>query len=84
LDESNVSSRWDLAAENIVIIIEQLDGVLDTLNWILKSLIHEDVQVELLVSPVDLKNWLESSQEQLHLSEGRVDDVGYHFLLVDE
>jgi hypothetical protein len=36
-------------------------------NRVLGQLIDKDVNIELLVSPVDLKKWLEAGQESLSL-----------------
>jgi hypothetical protein len=47
----------------LLVEFEQLDNIGKVLNLILQTLIDNDVEIKLLVAPVNLKNRLETAQK---------------------
>lgn len=63
-------------------VSEETDYVLQGLLWLLKVLIDECHAVKLLVTPIDLKERLESLQEALNLAEGGLNCVRHEPFVV--
>lgn len=57
-----------------MIVIEQVDGVVQAFSWVSQILVDKDLHVELLVSPVDLKERLEISDELPQFTKGVLKD----------
>jgi hypothetical protein len=55
--------------------------VAEALNLVLKAFVDQNIDIELFVAPVDLKNWLETSQELVCLIKGCSDNLLNAFLL---
>jgi len=51
----------------LLVVLEEFHDVLQVFYCVFEALIHKNVDVELLVSPVDFKNWLETGQEGCRL-----------------
>lgn len=73
-NKTNGGSGWNLGSEHFLVRLKQLDCILETFNWIGQPLVDEDLQVDLLVSPVDFKDLLELLEEAVHPAEGAVKD----------
>ena len=58
----------------LLVELEQFHHVNKVIDSVLEAFIHKNVNVELLVAPVDLKDWLEALQEVLSLLVSVVDD----------
>ena len=56
----------------------------ETLNLVFEALIHQNVDVELLVAPVDFENGLETSQELISLWKGCSDYISDAVLFASE
>ena len=55
VEQANVSDTWQLSLEVSGVVLEQVKSVLQILNGVQQVDIYEDVDIELLVAPVDLK-----------------------------
>jgi hypothetical protein len=66
-----------------MVVIEELNGIGERLCGIFKSFIHQQWKISLLVSPVYLKQRLESGKELLHFIERTLDDVTDDVFMVD-
>ena len=63
MEKTKVSAAWELRVEVLIEVVQKLDSVGEGLNWEFEFLVNEDVEVNLLVSPSNFKNLLESSGE---------------------
>ena len=53
VDETDWCVSWQLSLEQVMVVIEESDCVLKTLNWIHEPLVDQNCWIELLVSPVN-------------------------------
>ena len=70
MKESDVCHTWELCLEVGRVVLEQGKCVLEGLHGVQKVDIHQDIDIELLVAPVDFEQWLEASHEHLSLVVG--------------
>ena len=61
LQQTDISAGGQVCLKMLLVILEQLHNIGEVFNCIFKSLISKNVNVEFLVSPVDLKYGLEAS-----------------------
>lgn len=66
-----------------MVVIEELDGMGKGLSGVLESFIDQQGKIGLLVSPIDLKQGLEASQELLDLIECALNDVTDNVFMID-
>ena len=76
VDETDVGSSWKLSLEVLLVVLEQVQGVLERLNRVDKVNINKNIDVKLLVAPVDFEQILETGHEALSLSVRAVDELG--------
>lgn len=82
LEKTDISHWRQVRAEEGMVEVEQLYSVCNGLDWVLQSLVDQDVEVDLLVSPIDLKQLMEPCEEGHHLVKGTFNDILYHSLLL--
>ena len=80
LEETDVCDAWEVTLEEGLVVLQQIEGVLEGVNRVLEGFIHNNIHIELFVSPVDFKEWLESSEESLGFAIGLLHD-SFYFLL---
>jgi len=61
LEKPNVGAGGEVALEVLLVELEQFHHVAQTFDLVLQALVDHDVDVELLVAPVDFQNRLEAS-----------------------
>ena len=59
----------------LLVVFKQFHHIRQVLNWILQAIVNKNVDIELLVPPVNLKDWLEALQEVGGFSVGIVNNL---------
>jgi hypothetical protein len=67
LNETNISLRRKSSREVFLLVVEKINDVVQRVLRVSQIFINEQSEVSLFISPVKLKNWLESLQEQIKL-----------------
>ena len=67
LDQSDVGDGRKLGCKELLVVLEEPQGVSEGINWVQSELVGQDVDIELLVAPVDLQNLRESAEELVSL-----------------
>lgn len=67
MEQADVRRSWKLRLEVRGVVLEELESVGERLGLVDKVDIDKDVNIKLFVSPVNLEQGLESSQEHVCL-----------------
>jgi len=81
MKETDVRHARQLSLEVVVLPLEQSQSVLKRIDRVFEVNISEDINIELLVAPVDLEKGLEARHESISLGVGTIDEC-LHLLLV--
>ena len=79
-EKSNVSHSWQVAGKVALLVLEEIQDVHQRVDWICKVFVHNDIDIELLVSPVNFQKRLESGQELICFVVGSGHDLFYLLL----
>jgi len=84
LQQTDISAGGQICLKVLLVVLKQLHNIGEVLNRIFKTLLNQNIDVELLVSPIDLKDRLEASQESAGFAVGVVNYFVHSGFLGDE
>lgn len=75
MEKTDISDAWQLSLEVLSVELEQVQGVLQSLNGIKQVNIDQNIDIELLITPVNLEQRLEACNEKFCLVVCRFDQL---------